>query len=189
MSRQGSFDRARITWPRPSLHEPVTPVKSGSIISSQLFHASERFGMGTLAQTLPCFIWKVNSKVLHRVFSTKLCWKWVSLLSSIEGDVEYAIISAASMSDSVDDTTQYLNDSWWRDCLTMCMMFGTRYTWPSPVPCVIHVLMFRGDRDEDVANCEFLWSCRVDDLSANQFLAYVWWSMFKKTSQSLWFMI
>ena len=51
---------------------------------------------------------------------------------------------------------------WRRDCLTMCMS-SNRYAWPSPVPCVIHVLMFRGDRDDDVANCEFLWSCRVDD--------------------------
>ena len=52
------------------------------------------------------------------------------------------------------------------------MMFGTRYTWPSPMPCVIHVLMFRGDRDDDVANCEFYDLAEWTILSANQFLAF-----------------
>ena len=109
MSQQGSFDRARITWPRPSLYDPVTPVKSGSTISSPPFHASSRFGIGKLVQTLPCFIWKVNWKVLHRVFSTKLLKMSIPFVFD-KGDDEYAIISA-SMSESVDNISSYLKDS------------------------------------------------------------------------------
>ena len=33
-------------------------------------------------------------------------------------------------------------------------MIGTRYAWPSPMPCKIHVSMFRGECDESVANCK-----------------------------------
>lgn len=33
-------------------------------------------------------------------------------------------------------------------------MIGTRYAWPSPMPCKIHVSMFRGECYEIAANCE-----------------------------------
>ena len=68
VSRQGSFDRARITWPRPLLHEPVTPVKSTSTISSQLFHARTRLGTGTLVQTLPTSFGKWIGKFCTEYF-------------------------------------------------------------------------------------------------------------------------
>ena len=51
---------------------------------------------------------------------------------------------------------------WRRDCLTMCMS-SNRYAWPSPMPCKIHVSMFRGECDEIAANCEISrpWVLRV----------------------------
>ena len=51
---------------------------------------------------------------------------------------------------------------WRRDCLTTCMI-GTRYAWPSPMPCKIHVSMFRGECYEIAANCKITkpWVQRV----------------------------
>ena len=123
------------------------------------------------------------------IFLTKLCWKWVFLLSLMEGDDEYAIISAASMSDSVDDTTQYLDDSWWRDCLTMYRMFST-FTHGPAQSRVRSTFLCSGEIATtmlQIASFMILQSGRIIGKSIPCF--YVWWSMFGRPHKVWRFMI